>query len=191
MGIELRLNSRVTDVQDSLLEVNGEEYINTRTVIWVAGITANPRISDLEVEKDSLGRVKVNNFLELPGVPGVFAVGDCAHFEDPKSGQPIPPRAHIAVRQAKVVAHNILAEIRGWDNVPYRYSNNEEAVSLGASKAVFRFHNIRIYGLPARLLWVAGYTFLVTGLYNRIRILTDWGLSFLFGRDTTFLKLKK
>ncbi len=53
----------------------------------------------------------------------VYAVGDCAHFKDPRSGQSAPPRAHIAVRQAKVVAHNILADIRGRDRKKYRYSN--------------------------------------------------------------------
>jgi NADH dehydrogenase FAD-containing subunit len=64
-------------------------------------------------------------------------------------------------------------------------------VSLGASKAVFRFHGIRIYGLPAKLIWIAGYSLLVTGIYNRCRILMDWMFSSIFGRDITFLNLKK
>ncbi len=191
MNIELRLNSRVTDVRNGHVEINNTEHVFTNTVIWVAGIVANPRIAELNVKKDNIGRVSVNSYLEVPEVPGVYAVGDCAHFEDPTSGQPIPPRAHTAVRQAKVVAHNILAEIRGWDKTAYHYSNNAEMVSLGAFKAVFRFHNIMVYGFLARLIWIAGYSFLVTGTYNRIGIITDWGLSILFGRDTTFLKLNK
>lgn len=191
MNIELRLNSRVTLVQDYSIQLNDMEHIDTYTLIWVAGIVANPRIVDLNVRKDSLGRVSVNRFLEVPEAPGVYAVGDCAHFEDPESGHPIPPRAHTSVRQAKVAAHNILAEIRGWEKISYHYSNDAEMVSLGASKAVFRFHGILIHGFLARLIWIAGYTFLVTGTYNRVRVLTDWGLSRLFGRDTTFLKLSK
>jgi NADH dehydrogenase len=191
MGIELRLNSQVTEVSDSHVEVNNVECISTATIIWVAGIVANPCVAALNVDKDSLGRVVVNSYMEVPGAAGVYAAGDCAHFEDPVSGRIVPPRAHTAVRQARVVAHNILAEIRGWDKKEYHYSNNAEVVSLGASKAVFRFYNLRIYGFVARLLWIGGYSFLVTGIYNRIRIVTDWGLSFLFGRDTTFLKLKK
>lgn len=191
MGIELRLNSQVTDISSSYVEVNGTECISTSTAIWVAGVVANPCIANLDVDKDSLGRVTVNSYMEVPAAPGVYAVGDCAHFKDPVSGAVVPPRAHTAVRQAKVVAHNILAEIRGWDKVKYRYSNNVEVISLGASKAVFRFYNLKLYGFMARLLWIFGYSFLVTGIYNRIRIVTDWGLSFLFGRDTTFLKLKK
>ena len=97
----------------------------------------------------------------------------------------------MAVRQAKVVAHNILAEIRGKNKKPYRYSNNAEVVSLGSSKAILRFYALRLYGLPARFLWLVGYSALVTGVYNRTRVIMDWLLSVSFGRDTTFLKLTK
>ena len=189
MGIEVRMKSRITRVFADRVEINGIENVPTSTLIWVAGVVANPRIADLDVEKDSIGRVLVNEYLELPGVPGVYAVGDCAHFEDPKSGRPIPPRAHTAIRQAKVVALNILAEIRGKDKRPYRYVNTGEVVSLGVSKAVFRFHGLRLYGLPAKLIWLSAYSLLVTGTYNRVRIIIDWLLSFVFGRDTTFLKM--
>ena len=190
-GIETRLESRVTRVWDDRVEINGTEKILTSTLIWMPGVVANPRIAELDVEKDSIGRVLVNEYLEVPGAASVYAIGDCAHFEDPKTGQPIPPRAHTAVRQAKVVARNILAEIRGMDKKPYRYSNTVDMVSLGATKAIFRFRGLRLYGFPARLIWLVGYSLLVTGVYNRLRITIDWLLSVVFGRDTTFLKLNK
>ncbi|MFC2021426.1 FAD-dependent oxidoreductase [Chloroflexota bacterium] len=190
-GIEVRLRSRVTCVWKERLEINGKEIVPTNTLIWVAGVIANPRIAELDTEKDSQGRVFTNEYLEVPGFPGIYAVGDCAHFEDPRTGIPIPPRAHIAVRQAKIAATNILAEIHGRDKKPYFYDNSGEIVSLGDTKAVFRFHGLRLYGFLARLIWLAAYSLLVTGAYNRIRILMDWILSYLFGRDTTFLKLKR
>jgi NADH dehydrogenase len=189
MGIEVRLTSQITHVWEDRVEINGIESIPTSSLIWVAGGVANPRIAELNVEKDGIGRALVNEYLEVSGFPGVYAVGDCAHFEDPRAGRPIPPRAHTAVRQAKIVARNILAEIRGRDKKPYRYSSNSEVVSLGASKAVFRFYGLRLYGFPALLVWLVGYSMLVTGTYNRIRIIMDWLLSLVFGRDTTLLKL--
>ncbi len=191
MEIEVRLRSRVTRVWEDHVEINGIESVPTRTLIWVSGAAANPRISELDVAKDSIGRVLVNEYLEVRELAGVYAVGDCAYFEDTGSGQPIPPRAHTAVRQAKIVAHNILAEIRGGDKKPYLYSGTPQMVSLGASKAVFRFHNLRLYGFVARFIWLMGYSLLVTGAYNRIRIIMDWLLSLVFGRDTTVIKLKK
>jgi NADH dehydrogenase len=191
MGIEVRLKSRVTRVRGSNVQINGIESLTASTIIWVAGVVANSQVSELNVETDNIGRVLVNSYLEVPGFSRVYAVGDCAHFKDSRSGQPIPPRAHTAVRQAKVVAHNIIADIRGRDKISYRYTQNAEMVSLGTYKAVLRFHGLRVYGFPARLIWLAGYSLLVTGTYNRIRIILDWILSSIFGRDTTLIKLRK
>lgn len=191
MGVEVRTASKVTNITAEDVVINGIDRVPTGTVIWVAGVIASPRIAELEAETDNIGRVRVNEFLEVPGYRRVYAVGDCAHFRDPASGQPIPPRAHTTARQARVVAHNILADIRGRDKKKYTYSNTAEMVSMGTSNAIFRFHGIRVYGLPARLIWLAGYSLLVTGAYNRIRVVMDWMLSFIFGRDTTLIRLKK
>jgi NADH dehydrogenase len=190
MGIEVRLRSRITRAWPDRVEINGTEIVPASTLIWTTGILANPVVAELKVPKDYIGRVLVNERLELPGFPEVFGVGDCAFFENPETGRPIPPRAHIALRQARIAARNIVADIRGQGRKPYRYSNTAEMVSLGASKAVFRFHGIQIYGLPARLIWLAGYSLLVTGIYNRCRIIIDWMFSSIFGRDITFLNLK-
>lgn len=188
-GIDIRLKSKVTQIAEGRVEINGEEMIPAETLIWATGVVANPLISELEPARDQFGRILVNQYLEVPGHPEVYAIGDCAHFRDTRTGHVVPPRAHNAVRQAKTAACNILAEIRGRGKKPYRYSNNAEMVSLGASKAVLRFHGFRLSGLPARLIWLGAYTLLVTGTYNRIRIVMDWVLSSIFGRDTTLLKL--
>ncbi len=191
MDIDVKLKSRVTHVWDDRVEINDSEVILTNTLIWMTGIVANPRIAELKVKKDDIGRVMVNEYLEIPGVPNVYAIGDCAHFADPVSGFPIEPLAHNAVRQAKVVAYNILADLHGREKKIYHYSEAPQMVSLGANKAVLRFHKIRLYGRLASIIWLAAYTFLVTGQYNRIRILLDRFLSLVFGRDTTLINLKK
>ena len=139
IGIDVRLNSRVTRIYKERVEINGTDVVPTNTVIWVAGVLANPLTAALPVERDNMGRVFIDDYMALPGVPGVYAVGDCAHFKDTRSGQIAPPRAHIAVRQAKTVAHNVLAEIRGRDRGKYKYSNAAEAVSLGSTNAAVRF----------------------------------------------------
>jgi NADH dehydrogenase len=189
VGIEVRMRSQVTNVYEGGVEINGEEVIPTDTLIWVAGVKSNPRVAELPVDRDSLGRVVVNRYLEMPGFPGVYAVGDCASFKDEQTGHPIPPRAHTGVRQAKIAARNILAEIRGYEKRPYHYSQSGEVVSLGASRALLRFHGIRVYGFPAKVIWLVAYSSLVTGGYNRLRIINGWILTRLFGRDTTYLKL--
>jgi NADH:ubiquinone reductase (H+-translocating) len=191
MGIEIKQSSRITEIREDHVEINGSENIRTNTLLWVAGIAANRQIAQLDVEKDNLGRVLVDAYLNVPKFPGVFAAGDCAHFKDPLSNRPIPPRAYTAVRQAETIARNILADIRGGEAKPYRYGRIPQMVSLGASCAVVRFRHLQLYGYPARLVWLAAYALLIAGWYNRIRVLMDWLLSSIFGRDTTYLKLTK
>ncbi len=187
-GIEVRVNSRVTRVEADRLEINGDETIPAGTLIWVVGVVANPVVAAMAAETDDIGRVIVDSQMSVPGYPGVYAVGDCACFVDPKTGEAIPPRAHTTVRQARVAAGNVLAEIRGRERKQYRYSNPVDIVSLGASRAVFRYRGVRLYGFVARVIWLVSYSYLVTGTYNRLRVIGDWFLSLVFGRDTTFLK---
>ena len=184
-GIEIRLKSRVTRINDGVVDIGVGESIPAATLLWVAGQTVNPVIATTEAEKDSFGRIVVNPRMEVPGYPGVYAAGDCAGFTDPKTGKTARPLAHNGVRQAKVAAHNILSEIRGWDKRSFQYAENSEVVSLGAYRALFRFRGLRLYGFIGRMAWMAIYSLLVTGWYNRIRVVLDWSLSMVFGRDTT------
>jgi NADH:quinone reductase (non-electrogenic) len=187
-SIEIRLRSRITHFGENTIEINNTESIPTSTVIWASGIAINPRITELNVGKDNMNRVIVNEYLELPEFPGVYAAGDCIHIKNPQSGRPIPPLAHTAVRQGKIVAKNILADIRGLSRKPYRYTEPPDMINLGTYKAVFRFRSLRLYGFIPRFFLMLTYLYLITGTTNRIRIVIDWTLSLIFGRDTTFLR---
>ena len=187
-GIEVRLRSQVTHVGENEIELNGDEKIPASTVIWVPGSTVNPRITELPAEKDASGRLMVNDYLELPDSPGVYAAGDCIHFKNPGSGRPIPPLARTAASQAKIVAANILADIRGTNRKTYRYFKSWDFVNLGTYSAAFRFRFIRMYGVIPRFLLTSAYLFLIAGTPNRIRIVIDWIMSLFFDRDITYLR---
>ena len=188
LGIVVRLESRVTGVWKDRIEINGSEMLPTDTLIWATGVVANPKVADLNVSRDAMGRVVVNEFLQVNNFPQIYAVGDCAHFLDPQSSFATPPRAHNAVRQAKIAAYNILADIRGEHMKAYRPNNSGEVVFLGATKAVFRFYGFRMYGRLAYFIGLVGYSLLIKGFYSRIRVIIDWVLFSIFGRDTTFLR---
>jgi len=145
IGIDVRLNSRVTRISKKGWKSRHWKLCSQYSYLggWCCCKSLN---CTLPVERDNIGRVLIDDYMALPGVPGVYAVGDCAHFADIKSGQTAPPRAHIAVRQAKAVAQNVLAEIRGRGRRKYRYSNAAEAVSLGSTNAAVRFYWLRVYG---------------------------------------------
>jgi NADH dehydrogenase len=189
-GIEVRLGSKVTRVLPGALEINGEEVIATRTLVWTAGIRASPVVEALPVEKDSLERVKVNRYLEVPGFPGVYALGDNASFVNPATGSPLPARAHIAVRQPRVVTRNVLADLFGGRKQPCPVPWMSETVSLGSRGAGMELLGLRLFGLPARFLWLVSYLLLVPSVYVRTRVLLDWLLALVFGRDTTLIRLR-
>ncbi len=189
-GIEVWLGSKVTRVLPGAVEINGEEIIPTRTLVWTAGVRASPVVEALPVEKDSLGRVKVNRYLEVPGFPGVYALGDNASFINPATGSPLPARAHIAVRQPRVVARNILADLFGGRKRPCPVPWMAQTVSLGSRGAGMELLGLRLFGLPARFLWLVSYLLLVPSVYVRTRVLLDWLLALIFGRDTTLIRLR-
>ncbi|OGO21818.1 MAG: hypothetical protein A2144_09585 [Chloroflexi bacterium RBG_16_50_9] len=83
-----------------------------------------------------------------------------------------------------------MAEIRGRDKKRYYYAMPPELVSLGVSKAMFHFRGLRLYGFTVCLIWLGAYSLLVAGGYNRMRIIIDWLLSLIFGRDTSYVKTK-
>ena len=187
-GIDVRLKSQVTASFPDHVIINDSEVVPTRTLIWVAGVMSNPVVEHLDARKDPIGRVYTNGYLQMVDFPNVYAVGDCAHFADPETGRPIPPKAHTGVRQAKTAGYNIVADLRGENRRPYTFSNPFEVIPLGPSRGIFSFHSLRLYGILGRFLWMAGYATLVPNVYNRVRIATDWILSLIFGRDISMLK---
>lgn len=189
-GIELRLDSRVTGVLDDAVEINGMDLIGSHTVLWVAGNKANPVVGNLLVEKDEYGRVKVDRYLRVPGFAGVYALGDNASFHDEKTGQPLPAKAHFAVRQPATLANNIKAEIKGEELKPFTYKLRSEMVSLGSHNAVINIQGIYLRGLTARAIWLIGYLMVMKGAYSRTRVLIDWLINIIFGKDNTLLDIR-
>ncbi len=187
-GIEVLTGTMVTDVGEGWIQLDGCRRIRTDTVVWTPGIKANPVVAALPVDRDGIGRVRVNDRLEVPGYPGVFALGDNAHQVHHRTGQPLPPTAHIAVRQPRAVAHNVVAHLRGGPDRPYRYWHMGLMVSLGPRSAMADVLGVRVHGLLARLLWQTAYSTLMKGRYNQIRVLTDWCLGRVFGLDSTLLR---
>lgn len=182
-GITLHLNTRVTAVGDGWVALNGAERLPCRTLVRVTGVVASPVAAGVAAPRDEFGRLVVDDYLGLPGRPGVYVCGDCAHYEDAATGAVAQSRAHHAVRQAKVVGFNVAAGVRGKPRRRYAYADKMLIISLGRSSALLKFYRLWLRGWPALLVWVAAYSLLVTGVKNRFKIAVDWLLSRFFGPD--------
>ena len=110
--VEIRTETRVTAFSNHGVELGDGETIAAHTLVWTAGVTPPAVLRDLPCKKEK-GRIVVGETLEVPGFPGVWAVGDCAWIPNSKTGNPHPPTAQHALREAVYGAKNILAAIRG------------------------------------------------------------------------------
>jgi len=180
-GIQILKNSKVTSIGENFIEINSSLIIPTDTIVWNAGVQANSCLNNLAIKKDNLGRIFVDQHLEVPGYPGVYAVGDCIHYQAINNGNTAAPRAHNAVRQARIVAYNLASEILNKQRRVYHFKDSAEVISLGRSKGLLRLGQRWIYGLPAIALFVISYSLLAVGKRNRWATLFDWLLSRMFG----------
>lgn len=137
--INLILDCGVTRITPTGVEIRSDadgstKTVNAATVVWTGGIQMHPVLTDLPVEKDPAGRIKITNRLEVPGFENVIALGDATHFPT-KDGRGLPGTAQVAVRQSEIAAWNIRAAIEGFAKLPYIYIPLGEMVTLGVDSA--------------------------------------------------------
>lgn len=181
MGIEVLLNTRVRDwIEGGLVFADARSPLPADTVIWAAGVRAHPVVAALPLEKDPLGRVMVDPYLRVPGMPHVYVLGDAAHARHPQTGEVYPPTAQVAYRQAPVAAANIVADLTGGMPRPFDFTYIGDLVSLGRLSGVADPFGHHLRGLPAWAMWKFYYLLRLIGWQNRLRVALNWLLALLF-----------
>lgn len=186
--VELRLRTRLTAVTADEAILNDGKRIATKTVIATVGAASNPVLTALPCEQQQ-GRIRVDAHLEVPGYPGVWALGDCAYIADAKSGAPCPPTAQYAVAEAKCLAANIVASIDGSDKKPFAFRAVGMMGSIGHHSAVGQVMGVKVSGLLAWVLWRAVYWNKLPGFRRRFHVVLDWLLEFVFPKDLVQLDI--
>ncbi len=173
-GVEIRLKTKIARVDEHAVELAGGERIPTRTVVWAAGVAANPVLRDLPSAHDHEGRLVVDGTCVVPGHAGVWAVGDCAAIPRPGSDTPYGPTAQNATREGTLVARNIVATLRGQPTTPFTYRPIGELALVGKRAGVANVYGIHVSGFPAWALWRAVYLGKLPGTARRARVALDW-----------------
>jgi NADH dehydrogenase len=181
-GVEILINSTVRGCSDHGVELADGAILNTRTLIWTAGISPNPLLETLPCQKER-GRVVVNEYLEVPDWPGVWALGDCALVPDLTTGKFCPPTAQHAAREGKVVAHNIAALIRGGRKKPFVFSTIGQLAAIGRRTGVANIKGINFSGFFAWWLWRTIYLSKLPRFGKKLRVAVEWTLDLLFSKD--------
>jgi NADH dehydrogenase len=186
LGVEVKLGAAVTDCDCSGVTV-GTERIESRTLIWAAGVQASPAGTWIGAETDRAGRIKVRADLSIPGHPNVFAIGDTASVTGP-DGKQLPGVAPVAKQQGKYVAGLLKARVNGKDVGPFRYRDFGSLATIGRKRAVVQLGKLRISGFIAWVIWSVAHIYFLIGFRNRIVVAMNWLWNYVtFQRGTRLI----
>jgi NADH:quinone reductase (non-electrogenic) len=186
LGVEVRVGVGVTDCDCSKVLLGGER-IETRTIVWAAGVKASPVAEWLGAEADRAGRVKVRPDLSVPGYPNVFVIGDVA-LAAGVDGKPLPGVAPVAKQQGKYVADLLRARARGSDIGPFHYRDFGSLATIGRKRAVAQIGRFKISGFLAWLLWSVAHIYFLIGFRNRLIVAMNWAWNYVtFERGTRLI----
>jgi NADH dehydrogenase len=188
-GIEVKLNTRVKSMENCLVELDNGERFEAETIVWTAGVKAHPVLQSTDLPVDNKGRVVATPFLQVEGVEGAWAAGDCAAVPDlsKNDGSFTGPSAQHAVRQARRLADNILAELRSEPIQPYEHAYAGSVASLGLHKGVAEVYGVKLRGWPAWFMHRSYHLSRVPTLNRKVRVIGDWTLALFFRREVVSL----
>jgi len=181
MGVQVRLNNRVTEVCEGAVRI-GAERLPAENIIWAAGVRGSEVTESLGVELDPQGRVKVNGDLSLPSHPEVFVIGDLALVIDSKTGQPVPGVAPAAIQMGKHAARTIRAEVTsGEQPLPkriFRYRDKGGMATIGRNRAVAYIAGRHFGGFGAWLIWSLVHIIPLIDFRSRLSVIFSWAWSY-------------
>ena len=192
IGVEVRLNTMVKDIKANTVVVSAKdtpdklERIEAASIVWSAGVGANPVTRTLGVEIDRAGRIKVNPDLSVPGHPEVFAVGDIAFILN-KDGTPVPGVSPAAIQMGQYVGKLIETELsdphlRPEQRDPFKYWDKGTMATIGHSRAVAMIAGIKFSGFLAWLAWLMVHILFLVGFTNKLTVVIRWVWAFFTRR---------
>jgi NADH:ubiquinone reductase (H+-translocating) len=177
MGVEVRLKAKVTSMDREGVRI-GDERIEAATVLWAAGVRANPLGEKLGLQLDRQGRVPVESDCSLREYPSVFVIGDAANFTPTGENQPLPGVSPVAMQQGRFVARQVTRSIEGASREVFRYRDKGVMATIGRSRAVARIGHVHLSGFLAWIAWLALHIVYLIDFRNRVLVLIDWAWSY-------------
>jgi NADH:ubiquinone reductase (H+-translocating) len=178
-GVDIRVETTLSRVEPHAAVLSDGDRILTSTVVWTAGVRANPVNELLGLPLDDRGRIKVEPTLQVEGFENVWALGDGARVPNGATpGQYDPPTSQHALRQARRLAKNLAGERK-----PYRYRMLGQVATLGRYKGVAQIPGLLLRGFPAWFVTRTYHLYQLPLVTRKLRVVTDWTTSLFFRRD--------
>ena len=177
MGVDVRIGAQVSEITPDAVILSDQENIQTRTVVWTAGVRGEPiaGLSGFPTERN--GRVPILPTLQAPGHPEVYVVGDLASIKE--NGRALPMVAQVAIQSAIAAAQNIMRQIEGKPLLPFRYRDRGSMITIGRNAAGVAIGSRSYTGFFAWILWLVIHLFNLIGFRNRVMVLINWAWDYL------------
>src|SRR5712671_2564881 len=176
--VEVRLGEAVTEVGPTFVRFGSGEEIKTHTLVWAAGVRANPLADMLGLPQGRGGRVKLNPDLSVPDHPEIFVVGDMG--EVALDGKVLPQLGSVAMQSGEHVGRQIARRLQGEPAQPFKYWDKGFMATIGRGSAVVEFPNkSTLHGPLAYFAWLGVHLTLLSAVRNRIEVLWNWSWSAL------------
>lgn len=184
LGVIILTEVQVKDYNGSKVFLSNGSEIETKTVIWVAGVTGN-LVKGLPQEAAAPGnRIEVNRIGQVLGDEFVFAAGDIALMRTPKYSNGHPQVANVAINQARLLAKNLKAIETGKKLKEFEYRDLGSMATIGNHKAVVDLPFMRFKGYPAWFIWMFLHLMLILSVRNKLIIFINWAWKFIT-KDTS------
>jgi NADH dehydrogenase len=175
-GVEVRLGDGVVDVSPTRVTLKSGEVIKAHTLVWGAGLQANPLVQALGIPLERGGRVPVRPDLSVEGHPEVFAAGDIAWIVDPKTKGVLPQLGSVALQSGERAGENIARRLEGKETEPFAYFDKGMMATIGRGAAVAQMPGgMTLKGRAGALAWGAVHLALLSGDGTRAKAMVDWG----------------
>ncbi|WP_327588755.1 NAD(P)/FAD-dependent oxidoreductase [Nonomuraea sp. NBC_00507] len=187
-GIDVKLETRLESCEGGRVVLSDGSEFDAETLVWTAGVKPSPVVKEGDLPLDERGRIKTTTMLTVAGTQDAFAAGDAAGVPDVTNpGQYCAPNAQHAVRQAKVLADNIIRHLRGQQLVEYRHKYVGSVAGLGLHQGVANVYGVKLRGFPAWFMHRTYHLSRVPTLNRKVRVVVDWTLALFFKRETISL----
>ncbi|MDG9704976.1 NAD(P)/FAD-dependent oxidoreductase [Streptomyces sp. DH37] len=199
-NIDVRLETRLDSCENRVAHLSDGSRHPCRTLVWTAGVKPHPVLEKTDLPRDGRGRLRCAATLRVEGAEHVWSAGDAAAVPDlaaarasrsgGSGGEPdreCAPNAQHAVRQARLLADNLVASLRGRELTAYEHAYAGSVASLGLHKGVAHVYGRRLKGYPAWLLHRVYHLSRVPTVNRKARILAEWTLAGLFKREIVSL----
>lgn len=186
LGVEVVLGSMASSIDRDGVTIgeDGEaRRIESRCVLWAAGLKAEPVVDMLDAPKDKMGRIEVNDDLSAPGHRDVFVVGDLMACRDPKAGELVPGVAQAAMQSGRFVGRLIAAELAGSSREElgaFHYRDKGSMATIGRARAVAEIGSLRIGGFVAWVLWSVVHVSFLIGFRSKLFAILEWSWLYIF-----------